>query len=92
MDHVTSLGEILHEAVQAPHEVVGDQVESTALPVYQHGCVGLLQLLLHFLKQKVVDLGVTVNQSGKILNVTPFQIQENSEQEFAELGQNLQKK
>ena len=89
MDHVPCLREVLYKAIQTPHEVIGDQVKATALPVDQHGRVGFLQVLLHFLEQEVVQLGVPVDQSGQVLDVPALQGHQHSEEELAELGQNL---
>ena len=55
------LGEVLHEAVEAPDEVGGEEVVAGALPVHQDGRVLRLDGVHHLLAEEVVDLGVAVN-------------------------------
>ena len=86
MNHLSSFREVLDEAVEAPHEIVGDPVEAAALPVYQHGGEHVA-LPVNLLQHEVVDLGVAVHQSlqpGQRFLL--LQVFVHAEKEFVELG------
>ena len=57
-------GQVLHEPVQEPHEVAGEEVVASSLPIHEDGGVLGLDRVHHFLAQEVVDLGVPVNLPG----------------------------
>ena len=82
MDHFAGLGQVLDEPVQAPHQVIGDEVKTTALglklhegeekrdwylPIDDHCSVLVLSALPHFLEKEVVNLRVPVHQRHQIL-------------------------
>ena len=61
MNHFSSFGKVLDEAIKTPHEIVGHSVKAAALPVNQHRREHII-LSINLLEHEVVNLGVTMNQ------------------------------
>ena len=66
------LGQVLHEAVEGPHEVAREEVVAGALPVHEDCGVFCLDGVHYLLAQKVVYFGVPVNLFVIVKSVTEY--------------------